>query len=236
VARVLVVDDDPSLLRVLRIGLRARGHDVVVAANGEEGISQAALTTPDVVVIDLGLPDMDGLTVCRRIRHWSDVPIVVLSANGAEDRKVAALDDGADDYVTKPFGMAELEARIRTAIRHRKAEPEPTPTTLTVGALSLDQAHHEVHSGGDAIKLTSKEFDVLAFLMRHVENVCTHQMILAAVWGAPYAKESQYLHVYIGRLRQKIGHVPGLTLKTVAGVGYVLTTKGDWSLAPPDPQ
>ena len=119
-AKVLVVDDDPSLLRALRLGLTARGHQVMTAANGEQGISQTALASPDVVVLDLGLPDIDGLTVCKRIRQTSDVPIVVLSATGTEDRKVAALDGGADDYVTKPFGMAELEARIRTAIRHRK--------------------------------------------------------------------------------------------------------------------
>ena len=122
-AKVLVIDDDPSLLRALRLGLQAGGHDVVTAANGEQGISQTALTSPDVVVLDLGLPDIDGQAVCRRIRQWSEVPIIILSASGTEDRKVAALDGGADDYVTKPFGMAELEARIRTALRHRNAEP-----------------------------------------------------------------------------------------------------------------
>ena len=119
-AKVLVVDDDSSLLRALRLGLQAGGHEVITAANGEQGISQTALATPDVVVLDLGLPDIDGLAVCKRIRQWSDVPIIILSASGTEDRKVAALDGGADDYVTKPFGMAELEARIRAALRHGK--------------------------------------------------------------------------------------------------------------------
>ena len=147
-ARVLVVDDDSSLLRVLRLGLRASGHEVIVATNGEQGISQAALGAPDVIVLDLGLPDMDGLVVCRRIREWSEVPIVVLSANDAEDRKVAALDEGADDYVTKPFGMAELEARIRTAIRHRKPEFDGTPKTLAAGTLSLDVMLLEAHLDG----------------------------------------------------------------------------------------
>jgi len=231
-ARVLVVDDDSSLLRVLRLGLRASGHEVIVATNGEQGISQAALGAPDVIVLDLGLPDMDGLVVCRRIREWSEVPIVVLSANDTEDRKVAALDEGADDYVTKPFGMAELEARIRTAIRHRKPESEGAPKTLAAGTLSLDVMLREAHLDGATIKLTPKEFEVLAFLVRHVEKVCTHQMILDAVWGTPYAKESQYLHVYINRLRQKIGNASGLLLKTVPGVGYILTTAGESPSAP----
>jgi two-component system KDP operon response regulator KdpE len=225
-ARVLVVDDDPSLLRVLRVGLRARGHEVSVATNGEQGISQAALLAPDVIVLDLGLPDVDGLTVCRRIRTWSDVPIVVLSANDAEDRKVAALNEGADDYVTKPFGMAELEARIRTAIRHQRSEPEvAAPTALSVGNVTVDLVHHEARIADKPVRLTSKEFGVIAFLMRNEDRVCTHEMILTAVWGSSYARESQYLHVYLNRLRQKLGQDSGLYLRTMPGVGYVLTTK-----------
>jgi two-component system, OmpR family, KDP operon response regulator KdpE len=227
-ARVLVVDDDPSLLRVLRVGLRARGHEVSVASNGEQGISQAALLSPDVIVLDLGLPDIDGLTVCRRIRGWSDVPIVVLSANDAEDRKVAALNEGADDYVTKPFGMAELEARIRTAIRHQRVEPDsPGATVITVGGVSIDLVHHEAHVKGRPVRLTSKEFGVLSFLMRNEEKVCTHEMILTAVWGASYARESQYLHVYVNRIRQKLGENSGVFLRAVPGIGYVLTTKDE---------
>src|ERR1700676_3596596 len=132
-AKVLVIDDDPSLRRALRVGLQAGGHQVTTAVNGEQGISQTALTSPDVVVLDLGLPDIDGQAVCKRIRQWSEVPIIILSASGAEDRKVAALNGGADDYVTKPFGMAELEARIRTAIRHSGANPNgPSPRTYTL--------------------------------------------------------------------------------------------------------
>jgi two-component system, OmpR family, KDP operon response regulator KdpE len=227
-ARVLVVDDDPSPLRVLRVGLRARGHEVSVASNGEQGISQAALLSPDVIVLDLGLPDLDGLTVCRRIRAWSDVPIVVLSANDAEDRKVAALNEGADDYVTKPFGMAELEARIRTAIRHQRVEPDaPGGSVITVGEVSIDLVHHEAHIKGAPVRLTSKEFGVLSFLMRNEEKVCTHEMILTAVWGAPYSRESQYLHVYVNRIRQKLGADSGLHLQAVPGIGYVLTTKDE---------
>jgi two-component system, OmpR family, KDP operon response regulator KdpE len=136
VARVLVIDDDPSLLRALKVALKAGGHEVVTATNGEQGISQTAISSPDVVILDLGLPDVDGLAVCRRIRQWSEVPILVLSAIGSEDRKVTALDSGADDYVTKPFGMAELEARIRAAMRHQRgASNDSGETTLSAGPL-----------------------------------------------------------------------------------------------------
>ena len=143
-ATVLAVDDDQALLRVLRIGLSALGHDVLVASTGEQGISQAAIGAPDVVVLDLGLPDIDGMEVCRRIRQWSDVPIIVLSADGTEDRKIASLDGGADDYMTKPFGMGELEARLRVALRHRAPEHgEDESKEIVVGGLELDLVHHE---------------------------------------------------------------------------------------------
>ena len=221
-AKVLVIDDDPSLLRALRLGLQAGGHDVTTATNGEHGIAQTALTSPDVVVLDMGLPDIDGLTVCKRIRGWSDVPIIILSAAAAENRKVAALDGGADDYVTKPFSMPELEARIRAVIRGRSAEPEEGPTELRVGELSLDLVHHEARLDGSAVALTSKEFDVLSFLARHAGRTCTHQMILGAVWGAGYGEEAQYVHAYVHRLRQKLGDESGELIQTVPGVGYLL--------------
>jgi two-component system, OmpR family, KDP operon response regulator KdpE len=228
VAKVLVVDDDSALLRALRLGLTARGHQVVAAVNGEQGISQTALASPDVIVLDLGLPDIDGLTVLKRIRQTSDVPIVVLSATGTEDRKVAALDGGADDYVTKPFGMAELEARIRTAIRHRNPEPaEPVPAMLSLGPLQLDLVHHEVRLDGDNVQLTSKEFEVLSFLARHAGRTCTHQMILLEVWGERYGGEAQYLHAYVHRLRQKLNDPSGTLIRTAPGVGYTLTVQPD---------
>jgi len=224
-AKVLVIDDDPSLLRALRLGLCAGGHEVASATNGEQGISQAALVSPDVIVLDLGLPDVDGLTVCRRIRQWSDVPIVVLSATDAEDRKVAALDGGADDYVTKPFGMAELEARIRTAIRHRRTDPdEQQPAEISIGTLRLDMVHREALLEETNIELTSKEFDVLSFLALHAGKTCTHQMILVAVWGTAYAGEAQYLHAYVHRLRQKLHDPSGTLLRTAPGIGYSLGT------------
>jgi two-component system KDP operon response regulator KdpE len=222
-AKVLVIDDDTSLLRAIRVGLSARGHEVVTAINGEQGISQTALVSPDVVVLDLGLPDIDGLTVCRRIRQWSDVPVVVLSATNLEDRKVAALDGGADDYVTKPFGMAELEARIRTAIRHRKPDPgEQMPETLVVGPLELDLVHHEGRLEGAHLDLTAKEFEVLSYLARNAGRTCTHQMILLAVWGSGYGGEAQYLHAYVYRLRQKLNDPTGTLIHTTPGVGYSL--------------
>jgi two-component system, OmpR family, KDP operon response regulator KdpE len=227
-AKVLVIDDDPSLLRALRLGLQAGGHEVVTAANGEQGISQTALASPDIVVLDLGLPDIDGQAVCRRIRQWSEVPIIILSASGNEAGKVAALDGGADDYVTKPFGMAELEARLRTAMRHRRSGPnEPIPDTVAIGRLELDLVHRETHLDGAAVDLTAKEFDVLAFLARHAGRTCTRQMILSAVWGTGYGGEAQYLHAYVHRLRQKLKDGSGTLIRTMPGVGYVLNADAD---------
>jgi two-component system KDP operon response regulator KdpE len=226
-AKVLVIDDDASLLRALRLGLEASGHEVVAAANGEQGIAQAALTSPDVVVLDLGLPDLDGQAVCTRIRQWSEVPIIILSASGTEDRKVAALNGGADDYVTKPFGMAELEARIRAALRHRPAEPAAAPpASVSVGTLELDLVHHQVRQGDTPVDLTAKEFDVLSFLARHAGKTCTHQMILSAVWGTGYGREAPYVHAYVHRLRQKLGDNGGTLIRTAPGVGYTLGAGG----------
>jgi two-component system, OmpR family, KDP operon response regulator KdpE len=221
-AKVLVIDDDPSLLRALRLGLQAGGHEVVTAANGAQGLSTTAVASPDIVVLDLGLPDLDGLAVCRRIREWSEVPIIILSASGSEDRKVAALNGGADDYVTKPFGMAELEARIRTAIRHRSGErQESAPLTITVGSLELDLVHHEASIHERKVDLTTKEFDVLAYLARHSPKTCTHQMILHSVWGSGYGREAHYVHAYVHRLRHKLGEHEGM-IRTTPGVGYFL--------------
>ncbi len=194
------------------------------AANGDQGVLQAAAITPDVVILDLGLPDTDGMEVCRRIREWSEVPILVLSAIGSDDRKVSALDGGADDYVTKPFSMPELEARIRTALRHRATSAdEAAPTALGAGPIDLDLVHHEARMNGAVVSLTAKEFDVLAFLVRYAGRTCTQEMILSAVWGPGYKREAQYLHAYIHRLRQKLGDADGHLIRTVPGVGYTLT-------------
>jgi two-component system KDP operon response regulator KdpE len=223
VAKVLIIDDDPSLVRALRLSLRALGHEVVLAPNGEQGISQAALSGPDVVVLDLGLPDINGLDVCTRIRAWSEVPIIILSASGTEDRKVAALNGGADDYVTKPFGMAELEARIRAVVRHRQADSsEPSPPMVVVGPLELDLLHYEARLDGRAVGLTRKEFALLSFLARHEGKTCTHQMILTAVWGEGYDNEAQYVRVYVHRLRAKLHDESGTLIRTIPGIGYTL--------------
>jgi len=222
VAKVLVIDDDPSLLRALPLGLKAFGHDVTTAKTGQQGVSQAALNAPDVIVLDMGLPDMDGMEVCRTIRGWSDVPIIILSATGAEIKKVAALDAGANDYVTKPFSMPELEARIRVVIRGRLDSEDLELTSLSCAALDIDLVHHEVRLSGANVALTTKEFEVLVFLTRHASKTCTNQMILSAVWGVGYGAEAQYVHAYVHRLRQKLNDESGELIQNVPGVGYLL--------------
>jgi two-component system KDP operon response regulator KdpE len=221
VAAVLVIDDDRALLRAMRVALEARGHDVTVAVRADEGLDRIALESPELVVLDLGLPDLDGLEVLGRLRTWSEVPVIVLSATGLESRKVAALDAGADDYVTKPFGMAELEARIRTALRHRRPDDDGS-TRVVVGDLDIDLVHHQVAVAGRAVELTAREFDLLAFLARHAGRVCTHQMILGSVWGGEYSSETEYLRVYVYRLRRKLGEPAGSMLRTSPGIGYSL--------------
>ncbi len=224
---MLAVDDDQALLRVLRIGLSALGHDVLVASTGEQGISQAAVGSPDIVVLDLGLPDIDGMEVCRRIRQWSDVPIIVLSADGTEDRKIASLDGGADDYMTKPFGMGELEARVRVALRHRGADGgDEESKDIVVGPLEIDLVHHEARMGGTPVELTTREFALLVFLAQNAGKICTHRTILQQVWGPHYGTETQYLRVYVYRLRRKLGDEQGELLRTLPGVGYQLVEDG----------
>lgn len=233
--RVLVVDDDDALLRALRISLSARGYRVETARSGAEGLQRAAAAPPEVVVLDLGLPDLDGLEVCRRIRAWSDVPIIVLSAAGAEARKVAALDGGADDYVTKPFGLAELDARLRVAIRHRPRGAEGVETVVRSGTLEVDLPGRVARIQGRPVDLTAREFDLLAYLARHAGKVCTHRMILTEVWGPAYGTEVHYLRVYANRLRKKLGGDPSFSLRTNPGVGYQLVAESDpEALEPPE--
>lgn len=222
--RILVIDDDPGLLSVCSVGLQALGHTVYSAETGQEGISQAAVQAPDVIVLDLGLPDLDGLEVCKRIRTWSEVPIIVLSADGSENRKVYALEHGADDYMTKPFGMRELHARVQVALRHHPADNngEERPAQLDVGALHLDLVHRQATFDGRALDLTPRELDFLAFLARNAGKVCTRRMILENVWGPGYANELNYLKVYAYRIRRKLHDEQGNFLQSDPSVGYRL--------------
>jgi len=226
--QVLIVDDDPDLLNVCRVGLGALGHAVRTAETASDGLSETAITGPDVIVLDLGLPDLDGVEVCKRIRTWSDVPIVVLSADGTEDRKVEALEAGADDYITKPFGMRELNARLRVALRHHvAAEPGKSASQLRVGRLSLDLVHYQAVFDGRELELTPREFDFLAYLARHAGKVCTRRMILENVWGPGYRNEVNYLKVYAYRIRRKLGDERGLFLQSDPSVGYRLAPPGE---------
>lgn len=224
-ARILVVDDDPALLRVMKIALTALGYDARTAQTGHSGLDDAALHPPDAVVLDLGLPDIDGVEICRRLREWSDVPIIVLSADATEDRKIEALDAGADDYVTKPFSMAELQARLRVALRRREGRGESEDKAsgeIDAGPLRMDLAHHEAFLHGSPLELTRREFSFLAFLCRNEGKVCTQRMILEAVWGRGYLNETNYLREYAYRLRRKLGDDRGLVLHTRPGIGYQL--------------
>ncbi len=227
-AKLLLIDDERALRRALTIGLRARGYEVIIAETGEDGLSMAALQTPDVIVLDLGLPDIDGVEVCRRIREWTQTPILVLSAHHGEARKVEALNQGADDYITKPFGMAELEARLRVALRHRARVSDPFDTPIIdVGALRIDLATRTVTVRGDPITLTAREFDFLAFLARNAGRVITHRMLLEEVWGSGYGTEAHYLRVYANHIRKKIEIDPAhpALLLTNPGVGYQLVAE-----------
>jgi two-component system KDP operon response regulator KdpE len=224
--RVLIIDDDRDLLKVCGVGLRAFGYEVFTATTGSDGLAEAATRAPDVIVLDLGLPDLDGLEVGRRIRTWSDVPIVVLSANSSEDRKVEALDGGVDDYMTKPFGMRELNARLRVAIRHHTTA-NADQAELDVGGLHLDLVHYEATLDGRALDLTTKEFDFLAYLARNAGKICTRRMILENVWGPGYAKEMHYLKVYAYRLRRKLNDESGQFLQSDPSVGYRLALPND---------
>lgn len=227
-AKLLLIDDERALRRALAIGLRARGYEVIIAETGEEGMSLAALETPDVIVLDLGLPDLDGIEVCRRIREWTQTPIVVLSAHHGEARKVEALNQGADDYITKPFGMAELEARLRVALRHRAQVSDPFDTpVIEVGPLRIDLAARTLTVREAAVVLTAREFDFLAFLARNVGRVITHRMLLEEVWGPGYGTEAHYLRVYANHIRKKIEDDPAhpTLLLTNPGVGYQLVAE-----------
>ncbi|CDF83202.1 KDP operon transcriptional regulatory protein KdpE [Pseudomonas knackmussii B13] len=222
-ACILVIDDEPQIRKLLRISLSAGGYRVVEAANGEEGLAQAALTRPDLVVLDLGLPDKDGQDVLRELREWSRVPVLVLSVRAAESEKVLALDGGANDYVTKPFGIQEFLARIRVLLRQGN-QGESQEACVGVGPLSLDFAYRRVTLDGAEVQLTRKEYAVLAMLARHLGRVVTQQQLLKDIWGPTHVEDTHYLRVVVGHLRQKLADDPANPrfIVTEAGVGYRL--------------
>jgi two-component system KDP operon response regulator KdpE len=201
VSRILVVDDEPQILRALQTNLRGAGYEVETAATAEEALSSAAMRPPDAVILDLVLPDGSGVDVARQLRQWTAVPVIVLSAVGEEREKVAALDAGADDYVTKPFGIDELLARLRAAMR--RAAPSTAPV-LEVSDLVIDLEKQSVHRAGKLVSLTPIEFSLLRFFAQNPGKLLTHLAILRAVWGPAYQTESHYIHVYVSQLRRKI--------------------------------
>jgi two-component system KDP operon response regulator KdpE len=200
---ILVVDDEPQILRVMRASLPIRGYEVITASSGEDALDQLSKQVPDLVILDLVMPETSGLEVCRRVREFSSVPIIVLSAKGSESDKVTALDLGADDYVTKPFGMDELLARVRAVLR-RLSTAESNDRVLTVGDVSIDIDERRVVVGGNEIRLTPKEFDVLKYLVSNAGKVVTHRALLQAVWGWQSADQTEYLRVFINQLRRKV--------------------------------
>ncbi|HKP44960.1 MAG TPA: response regulator transcription factor [Pyrinomonadaceae bacterium] len=204
--RILIVDDEPQLTRVLRTGLKSRGYDVRAAADGLGGFETFNDWHPDLVVTDLAMPMMDGLELCRRLRAISQVPIIVLSAKGEEKIKVEALDIGADDFITKPFGIDELLARVRASLRRSKIGNtiEPEQTKLATGDFLIDLETRRVAVRGNEVHLTPKEFDLLVYFVKHADKVLTHHTLLAAVWGGDYVDQDQYLRVFVGNLRKKI--------------------------------
>ena len=220
-SRALVVDDEPAILRFLKPALEANGYELVTATTVAEAIKRIAADAPDIVLLDLGLPDGDGKEVIRRAREWSDVPIIVLSAREREAEKIEALDLGADDYVNKPFNVGELLARMRTALRHRMQRKAEAPV-LRTGELEIDSVRHRATRSGSDVKLTPKEFELLSFLAKHPGRVLTHRQILTAVWGPAHTEDTQYLRVYIGQLRQKIEERPDdpRLILTEPGIGY----------------
>jgi two-component system, OmpR family, KDP operon response regulator KdpE len=225
-SRVLVVDDEPQILRALGINLRARGYDVDLAPDGERALDVAARNHPDVVVLDLGLPGIDGVDVIRGLRGWSQVPIVVLSVRDAEGDKVAALDAGADDYVTKPFGMDELLARLRAAVRRASRAPDE-PVVVTAD-FTVDLADKRVTRDGGDVRLTPTEWQLLEVLVRNCDRLVTQRQLLQEVWGPQYQTEGNYLRVYVAHLRRKLEPDPSRPryLLTEPGMGYRFTGAG----------
>ncbi len=226
-ARVLVIDDEPEIGRAVRAGLRSADFDVEWAASGAQGLERAAQWHPDVILLDLSLPDMDGIEICRQLREQTQTPIIVLSVRAREADKVAALEQGADDYLTKPFGMGELIARVRVALRHAAqvtGTADMGAARLRIDALEIDLERRQVKVDGREVHLTPTEYEVLKYLAAHAGKVVTHRVLLHAVWGSTYEADAHYLRVFINQLRRKIEPDPSRPryLVTESGVGYRL--------------
>jgi two-component system, OmpR family, KDP operon response regulator KdpE len=221
---VLLIEDEPQMRRFLRAALGTEEYDLVEAATAREGLAQAAGRNPELILLDLGLPDADGIDVTRRIREWSNTPIIVLSARGQENDKIAALDAGADDYLTKPFGVGELLARMRVALRHRYATADAAEPVFEQGGIKVDLARRQVFRDGTEVHLTPLEYKLLATLVRHPGRVLTHRQLLKEVWGVNAIMHTHYLRVYMTQLRHKLEADPThpRLLQTEPGVGYRL--------------
>ena len=226
--RVLVIDDEPQILRALKTILTAKQFHVSAAANGEEGLALAASAQPDLIILDMSLPDMEGIEVCKRLREWTTTPIIILSVRDGERDKVAALDAGADDYLTKPFGIEELLARVRVGLRHKnQAAGGAKDVLVRAGRIEIDLAGFTVHKDKLEISLTATEFKLLAYLASHAGRVLTHQMILSNVWDPAEADKIEYLRVYMRQLRKKLEEDPEQPkmLVTEPGIGYRFVTE-----------
>jgi two-component system KDP operon response regulator KdpE len=221
---IVLIEDEPPIRRVLRLALTDHGFAFKEASSGRDGLTLVAESNPDIVILDLGLPDMDGLSVTRELRSWSNVPIIVLSARGKEQDKIEVLDAGADDYLTKPFGIAELMARIRVAQRHVSGINSTTTAVFSFGEICVDQSKREVKVAGETVHLTPNEYKLLCILIKHTGKVITHTVLLREVWGAAYQNETHYLRVYMAQLRRKLERDPAHPkhLITEPGVGYRL--------------
>jgi two-component system KDP operon response regulator KdpE len=229
-ALALVVEDESAMRKLLRVTLAARGYRVVEASSGEDALRAASVHVPDVILLDLGLGDMDGIVVVRRIREWSSIPVIVVSARGQEASKVEALDAGADDYLDKPFGVDELMARVRVALKHAIGRAEgPEGQVISVGELKIDLAKRLVLVGTEQVRLTPTEYKLLALFMRHAGRVLTQSQLLQGVWGPGHDRDAPYLRVYMVQLRRKLERDPGRPryLVTEAGVGYRLKVPAD---------